>query len=267
MGYERHARWVAVVSGKGGVGKTMIAANLAAALAKAGRTVLVIDSDLGLANLDVMLGIQPSRTLHDVLQGVCPIEEALIRVGGFEILPAGSGVFEATTLTASSQEHMQALLQTLDARYDILLFDAGAGIGEVVLFFARLADDVLLVVTPEPTSLTDAYATMKVLARQYGRTEVAVVANQVRNDSSETAGAAISMHLQRVVSKFLDTAGAAPLRLHLLGAIQNDPAVPRAIAGQQLLAIAAPDAPATRAIAAVAHAFCALRPFQDQVPS
>lgn len=271
MQAERKARRVALVSGKGGVGKTMVAANLAAALAKSGHAVLVIDSDLGLANLDVMLGVQPSHTLHEVLHGSCTLKDALVRVpisshgaanvgagekpalvAGFDILPGGSGIVEATTLTAAGQDDLKKLLHELDSLYEFLLFDAGAGIGEVVLFFAQIADDIVLVVTPEPTSVTDAYATMKVLARECGRTEFHAIVNQVSGATPDPAGAAVVLHLQQVASRFLLSAGSSPVGIHLLGVIPSDPTVPRAIARQQLLESAAPGGPATRSMALLA---------------
>jgi flagellar biosynthesis protein FlhG len=279
MESERRARRVAIVSGKGGVGKTMVAANLAAALAKTGHSVLVVDSDLGLANLDVMLGVQASYTLHDVLHGVCALKDALVRVpvrapavastakgppvDGFDILPGGSGIRDATTLTASAREDLKTLLHELGSRYEFLLCDAGAGIGEVVLFFAQIADDIVVVVTPEPTSLTDAYATIKVLARECGRTEVHVIVNLVAGATGATpyqAGGAVVSHLQQVASRFLLSNGTTPVRIPLLGVIPSDPAVPRAIARQQLLECAAPTAPATQAIALLAEQLVGLMP-------
>jgi flagellar biosynthesis protein FlhG len=276
METEQRARRVAIVSGKGGVGKTMVAANLAAALAKTGHSVLVVDSDLGLANLDVMLGVQASYTLHDVLHGVCALKDALVRVpvrapavastthgppvDGFDILPGGSGIRDATTLTASARDDLKTLLHELGSRYEFLLCDAGAGIGEVVLFFAQIADDIVVVVTPEPTSLTDAYATIKVLARECGRTEVHVIVNLVAGATPYQAGGAVVSHLQQVASRFLLSNGTTPVRIPLLGVIPSDPAVPRAIASQQLLESAAPTAPATQAIARLAEQLVGLTP-------
>lgn len=266
MGVKQRARRITIVSGKGGVGKTLIAANLAAALGQAGGSTLVMDSDLGLANLDVILGLSPRRTLHDVLAGTCSLQDAIIHIptghgspegqgDGFDVLPAGSGMFEATRLTASAQQDLKKLLDRLESCYDFLLFDAGAGIGDVVLFFARLADEILLVVTPEPTSMTDAYATMKVLVREHGRHDMQLIVNQTASGvASDTAGAAVASHLQQVASKFLDAQCQATVRLHLLGTIPSDPAVPKAIARQQLLKIASPDAPATLAFVELAKA-------------
>jgi flagellar biosynthesis protein FlhG len=153
---EKRARRIAVVSGKGGVGKTVITANLAAALSSGGHRVLIVDADLGLANLDVILGIAPQFTIQDVLQGNQTLDKVLLSTKkGFDLLPAGSGLPEGTKLTPTLSKGLESLLSSLDHRYDVILFDAGAGIGDVVMFFANLADEILLVVTPEPTSLME----------------------------------------------------------------------------------------------------------------
>ena len=137
---RREARRYAVVSGKGGVGKSVITANLAAAVAASGKSTLVFDADLGLANLDVILGINPKQTLYDVIRGTADVGSVIVQTaGGFDLLPAGSGLVEGTLLTAGMARAVEALLGRLDSDYDAIFFDAGAGIGEVVLFFARLA--------------------------------------------------------------------------------------------------------------------------------
>ena len=244
MSHELHARRYAIVSGKGGVGKTVIAANLAAALAAMGRRTLVVDADLGLANLDVILGVAPSGTLQDVLAGDRPVEEIILSTrGGFDLLPAGSGTPETTLLTSDLAESVQAVLEKLESRYDAILFDAGAGIGEVVLFFARIADEILLVVTPEPTSLMDAYATVKVLALRFGRNHFELVVNQANPQNPEQAGSLVVDRLQQVISRFLSAKGGEPIRIHLAGFLPSDPAVGRAIARQRLLLENDPSAP------------------------
>ena len=162
---------LAVTSGKGGVGKTFVSANLAAALAKRGHRVLVLDADLGLANLDVVLNLYPKVTMHDVFTGKAKLEEAIIRApGGFSVLLAGSGMVEYSRLTPEVRDEFLRIITGLIPHYDVLLLDTGAGISDVVLFAVSLASVVLVVATPEPTSLTDAYATIKVLAAQQKRT-------------------------------------------------------------------------------------------------
>jgi flagellar biosynthesis protein FlhG len=245
MSDKPRARRYAIVSGKGGVGKTMITANLAAALAQGGQRTLVLDADLGLANLDVILGVNTTGTLQDVLTGSLGIDDVLVRTRtGFDLLPAGSGLLEATLLTPDLASGLDALIRTLESRYDAILFDVGAGIGEVVLHFARLADDIVLVVTPEPTSLMDAYATVKILARQYGCTDFRLIINQADPNHPNQSGLMVASHLQQVVTKFLNPDGGTPVSLHFTGAIPTDPAVGRSISRQRLLVETEPHAPA-----------------------
>ncbi|MBP6270194.1 MAG: AAA family ATPase, partial [Rhizobacter sp.] len=166
----RCARTMAVTSGKGGVGKTFISANLAAALSRRGERVLVLDADLGLANLDVVLNLHPKITLHDVFTGKAELEEAILPApGGFSVLLAGSGMVEYSRLTSEVRDQLLAIIDKVKPRFDYILLDTGAGISDVVLFAVSLADQVLVVATPEPTSMTDAYATIKVLATQQSR--------------------------------------------------------------------------------------------------
>jgi len=246
MTSELRARRYAVISGKGGVGKSVITANLAAAFALAGQRTLVIDADLGLANLDVILGVNPTGTIQDVLAGSLAVEEALVHTrAGFDLLPAGSGTLENSLLTPTLASTLQKLIDTLELRYDAILFDAGAGIGEVVLFFARLADEIVLIVTPEPTSLMDAYATVKILARRFGCADFRLVVNQADPNCPEESGARVAKHLQQVVTRFLSADGALPVRLHHVGSLPKDPAVGRSISRQQLLAEIEPKAPVT----------------------
>ena len=142
------ARILAVTSGKGGVGKTFVAANLAAALSKRGKRVLVLDADLGLANLDIMLKLYPKTTLHDVLTGKATLEETVLKApGGFSVLPAASGLVEYSRLTRDVQDELQQIIDGLSRQYDYLLLDTGAGISDIVLYTASLASEVL-VATP-----------------------------------------------------------------------------------------------------------------------
>src|SRR5690349_15277330 len=150
----RRARVTAITSGKGGVGKTFVAANLAAALARRGQRVLVLDADLGLANLDVVLNLYPKLTLHDVFTGHASLDDAIQQVGGnFSVLLAGSGMLEYSRLTPEMGDRLRALITQVRPRFDHVLLDTGAGISDVVLFTVSLADEVIVVATPEPTSL------------------------------------------------------------------------------------------------------------------
>lgn len=241
---------VAITSGKGGVGKTFVSANLAAALAKRGQRVLVLDADLGLANLDVVLNLYPKITLHDVFTGKAKLEEAIIRApGGFSVLLAGSGMVEYSRLTPEVREEFVRVMNSLVPHYDIILLDTGAGISDVVLFAVSLASEVLVVATPEPTSLTDAYATIKVLVGQQKRQSIRMVINQTARLGD---GRAITVQLQQVLDRFVPGGHGKPVRLIHMGDIPADTSVRQAIMRRQLLLQTMPGCPAGMAIAQLA---------------
>lgn len=243
---------IAVTSGKGGVGKTFVSANLAAALAKRGHRVLVLDADLGLANLDVVLNLYPKITLHDVFTGKAKLDEAILPApGGFSVLLAGSGMVEYSRLTPEVRSEFLRIVSGLVPRYDIVVLDTGAGISDVVLFAVSLASEVLMVATPEPTSLTDAYATIKVLVGQQHRQTVRLIVNQASRPGS---GQAITRQLQEVLDRFVVGALDRPFRLAHLGDIPVDPEVRQAVMRRQLLMQAMPASPAAVAIAQLARA-------------
>lgn len=247
---RQHARVIAVTSGKGGVGKTFVSANLAAALTRRGYRVLVLDTDLGLANLDVVLNLYPKLTLHDVFTAKANLEDTLIEApGGFTVVLAGSGMVEYSRLTPEVRGDLLQAIQTLAPRYDVILLDTGAGISDVVLFSISLATDVLVVATPEPTSLTDAYAAIKVLASQQGRQHIRLVVNQTARAGD---GRAITGQLQQVLNRFVATGSGQPLRLIHMGDIPADPTVRDAVMRRQLLVQHMPGCPAALAIAQLA---------------
>jgi flagellar biosynthesis protein FlhG len=162
-------RVMAVTSGKGGVGKTMLTANLAVLGAKRGKRVLIIDADLGLANVEIVFGVKPKRHVGDLLNPEVSADDVLIEVRpGIHILPAASGIQQLTQLGEDQKLRLIATLDGLAERFDLVLIDSGAGIGDNVLFFVGVAQEIVLVVTPEPTSLVDAYAAVKVLSQQMG---------------------------------------------------------------------------------------------------
>jgi flagellar biosynthesis protein FlhG len=240
---------IAVTSGKGGVGKTFVSANLAAALARRGHRVLVLDADLGLANLDVVLNLYPKVTLHDVFTGKAKLEDAILQApGGFSVLLAGSGMVEYSRLTPEVRDEFLRIISSLVPHYDVVLLDTGAGISDVVLFAVSLASEVLMVATPEPTSLTDAYATIKVLVGQQQRQTVRVIVNQAARPGS---GLAITNQLQQVLDRFVVTD--RPIRLVHMGDIPVDPEVRQAIMRRQLLMQATPGCPAGMAISQLAR--------------
>ncbi len=256
----RLGKVLAVTSGKGGVGKTFFSANLAAALAKRGRTVVVLDADLGLANLDVVLNLHPKVTLHDVFSGKAGLQQALTPApGGFSAILAGSGMVEYSRLNADTREEFKRVVAALSQHFDVVLLDTGAGISDGVLFTISLANQVLVVATPEPTSLTDAYATIKVLATQQGRKEVRLVVNQT---SRVGDGRAITTQLQQVLNRFVvnpqpaaagkPAAAGTAMKLIHMGDIPGDIAVRQAVMRRQLLMQTMPGCPASLALAQIA---------------
>ncbi|EJE49694.1 ATPase involved in chromosome partitioning [Acidovorax sp. CF316] len=245
------ARIIAITSGKGGVGKTFVSANLAAALTRRGQRVLVLDADLGLANLDVVLNLHPKITLHDVFTGKALLEDAIIQApGGFAVLLAGSGMVEYSRLTPEVRNQFLNVIQAIAPNYDVILLDTGAGISDVVLFSISLASEVLIVATPEPTSLTDAYAAIKVLAMQQKRQHVRMVINQAARPGD---GRAITSQLQQVLDRFVSTESGRAVRLIHMGDIPADPSVRDAVMRRQLLLLNTPGCPASLAIAQLAN--------------
>jgi len=238
-GLTRPVRVIAVTGGKGGVGKTSVAVNLATALARRGRRVVLLDGDLGLANADVLLGLSPAYTLAHVLSGECTLEEVLVTTPqGFHLLPATSGSAELAQLSAEEHLGLVRAFASLPLAVDTLLVDTAAGLGHAVLQFSQAAQHVLVVLCDEPTSLTDAYALVKVLSRNHGVSRFQVVANQVRGECS---GAALFERFARVTARFLD------VTLEFAGEIPADDAVRRAVREQRTVLEGYPGSPAARA--------------------
>ena len=242
---------IAIASGKGGVGKTNLTANLAVALASRGLRVCVLDADLGLANLDVVLGLSPARSLRDVVRGERRLEDVLIDgPAGIRIIPAASGFEELTRLGPDDQLRLLAEVDGLEASVDVLLVDTAAGISANVLYFTAAAADALVVITPEPTALTDAYALVKVLATRYGRREFLVAVNMAAGQADAEAA---FRRLARVAERFLR------VRLEYQGYVPYDDALPRAVRAQHPVVLAAPGSPASQSLAALAGRL-AIRP-------
>jgi flagellar biosynthesis protein FlhG len=236
---------IAVTGGKGGVGKTCVAINLAAALAAQHKRVLLFDGDLGLANADVQLGLAPRHTLEHVLDGRCTLEEAIIDTpAGFRLIPAASGVTRLTTLTTTEHLGLVQAFSNLACQIDVLIIDTAAGISDSVRQFCQAAQHVLVVLRDEPASLADAYATVKVLNRAHGVSRFKVLANM---STATGSGETLFRKLQRVTDRFLDVV------LEYAGEIPEDRFVRSAISGQRSVFATYPSAPSSRAFARLAQ--------------
>lgn len=242
----RPPRVITVTSGKGGVGKTNVVANLAIALSRAGKRVLVLDADLGLGNLDVLLGLTPKYTLEHVLSGARSLSEIMLQgPSGIRILPASSGMPQLTALTETQHLILQAELEQVSQMIDILLIDTGAGISSNVTFFAAAAQSIIVVISPEPTSLTDAYALMKVLLRQYRERRFHVLVNLAK---SPNEAARVFSKLEVAANRFLQ------ISIDYLGAVPLDDYLPLAVMQQRAVLDRYPQAPSSRAFLSLTDA-------------
>ena len=231
---------LSIMSGKGGVGKTNIVLNLGYALHRAGMKAMLMDCDLGLANLDVLLGISPERNLHDLLQTGVDAEDVLVAIeDGFDMLPATSGVPELVEMDEDMQDVLFSKLTSLAGEYDYLMLDLGAGISHTVLSFAALTQLRIVVVTPEPTSLTDSYAVIKVLATQHKVRDFLILVNQA---TSAAEAKQTFDRLSMACKNFLN------ITVSNLGFIHQDPTLVESVRRQTPLLKYAPTAKASKDI-------------------
>lgn len=236
---------VSVLSGKGGVGKTNLALNLAFCLHKGGHPLLLMDCDMGLANLDVLLGLAPEHTMYDLLETnispqdiVVPIEQ-----GGFDFMPAASGLTDLIEMDSDTREMLFQRLMPMFSSYDYLFMDLGAGISSTVLSLGAMADMRVVVITPEPTSLTDSYALIKMLHSQHGVEDFHVIVNQAETPAEVTQA---FKRLSAVCDKFL---GFQP---KFLGGVSYDKALPEAVRRQTPLMRMNHNSPAAKDIFSIA---------------
>jgi len=195
-------RAISITSGKGGVGKTNVVANLAVSAAMRGKQVLIIDCDLGLSNIDVLLGLNPRYNLMHALCGERPVKDILVTgPAGVKVLPAPFGVQEITALTREQKLNLLAVLERMDEQFDLILLDTGAGISSNVMFFNMVANHIVVIMTPDPSSMTDAYALIKVMNTRYGETHFHLLVNHVRSDQD---GLAYFRRLTGVTHNFLN---------------------------------------------------------------
>jgi len=239
-------RTIAVTGGKGGVGKTNISANLAVALAGMGKRTLLLDADLGLANIDVVLGLQPKHTLADLVAGRATLEEVIIEgPNGVLVVPAASGRRHMAELQPAEHIGLVNVFSELERDLDVMIIDTAAGITDSVLTFCQAAQDTVVVVCDEPASITDAYALIKVLSRERGVDRVQVVANMARDPNE---GRALYEKLVRVCEKFL-----IDVSLNYLGCVPQDDWLRLSVQRQQPVVKLYPSAPASLAIQEIAR--------------
>ena len=226
MSRPKPVRVFTVASGKGGVGKTNVSVNLATAFAQIGRKVMIMDADLGLANVDVMLGLQPRLNLSHVIKGECTLEEIILDApGGIKVIPASSGVQNMAELTPAEHAGLIRAFSELNTDVDILIVDAAAGISDSVVSFSKAAQELIVVVCDEPASITDAYALIKLLNRDHGMRRFRVLANMAH---SEKEGRELFAKLVKVTDHFLDE-----VVLDFLGSVPYDENLRKAVKKQR----------------------------------
>jgi flagellar biosynthesis protein FlhG len=222
---SRPVKVIAVASGKGGVGKTNVTVNIGVALASQGKNVLLLDADLGLANIDVMLGLHPQFSLKHVLDGTKTLKEIIVEgPSGLKIIPAASGVQKMAELSSAEHAGMIQAFSELEQHIDVLLIDSAAGIADSVISFTRAAQEVIIVVCDEPASITDAYALIKLLSRQYQVEHFHIIANMTR---SVAEGRELFDKISLVCDRFLDVS------LDFMGIVPFDEDLRRAVKKQR----------------------------------
>lgn len=235
---KSYPKIVAITSGKGGVGKTNIVANLGYTMRRFGKRVLIFDADLGLGNLDVLLGLTPQYNLSHVIRGEKQLADVIINgPGGMKILPAASGIQDLTSLTQQERYTVFSQLDAFIHDFDVMLIDTAAGISSNVLYFNINSDEILVVATPEPTSITDAYAMMKVLSVKYSTDHFKLVVNAAAN-SQEAQD--VYRQLNLVTDRFLD------ISMEYYGCILMDENVKKGVRQQKAVTEMAPMTKASR---------------------
>jgi flagellar biosynthesis protein FlhG len=243
--HPKRPRIIAITSGKGGVGKTNIVANLGFTLSRFGQKVLILDADLGLGNLDVLLGLTPDYNLSHVLRGEKTISEIVVPgPGKLQILPAASGIQELTALTDAERRLVFGQLDDFIHNFDIMFIDTAAGISSNVLYFNINADEVIVVATPEPTSITDAYALMKVLSIKYGTDHFKLIVNAAASDAEADD---VFRQLNLVADRFLD------VHIDYYGGVVLDENLKKGVRRQKMVSELAPLTKASRNFASLAR--------------
>lgn len=242
---------LAVASGKGGVGKTNVSVNLGVAAAMDGRRVLILDADMGLANVDILLGLYPERNLTDVMSGDCELDDIIVTgPEGVSIIPSGSGIAELTRMEETARAQLISSFASISQPVDLLIVDTQAGVSDNVSVFSRAAQEVLVVVCDEPTAIADAYALTKVLHNEHGIDRFQVVANMVQNPAH---GHRLFKAFSDVVDRFLD------VELGLVGIIPRDDYLLKAVRAQSPVVKQHPMSKSALAFRKLARDVCSLR--------
>jgi flagellar biosynthesis protein FlhG len=244
-------RTLSITSGKGGVGKTTIAANMALNLAQKGKKVLILDGDLGMGNVDIMFGVRVQRTIQDVLDGEAPLSSVVVEVApGVSIIPGGSGILELQTLTDLQKRVLLDQVTTLPQSFDFLIVDTAPGIDDTVLYLNSAVHQIGVVVTPDPSSMADSYALIKVLNKYHKEDRFSIICNQVRDESE---GLALFKKLSDVASRFLYVS------LDYQGSIPQDALLSRATKSQQLVLSSQPHAASSLSIQQITQKMCGFK--------
>jgi flagellar biosynthesis protein FlhG len=241
---QKDVRVIAITSGKGGVGKTNIAANLGYVLATMKKKTMVLDADMGLANLDLVLGLTPQYNLCHVLYGEKTLKEIIVEgPGGMMVLPASSGIQELVEMSHAQKTHLLDEMSTLEDMMDFILIDTGAGIAGNVMYFNAAAREIIVVVTPEPTFMTDAYALMKILYQRHSRKRFRLIVNMVQNKDEAKR---VYQRLSVAMGHFLN------LGVEYLGFIPMDEKLTESVRLQKPITAVWPSSPASRSIRDIA---------------
>ena len=240
----RPVRVISVTSGKGGVGKTNIVANLSVLMQKAGKRVMVLDGDFGLANMNIVMGLDAKHTIHDVIEGEKEMSDIMLTgPHGLKMIPASSGIFKMTQLTAPDKSILMEKLEAAPSNFDVLFIDTGAGINSDVAYLNSAATEVIVVATPEPTSITDAYALMKVMSQDHKIKRFKLIVNMV---DSEKDALGVYNNLLNVSDRFLN------INIEYVGHVLRDPLLSQAVISRKVLCEAWPDSAAASCLEEIA---------------
>ena len=253
-GSASRARVIAVTSGKGGVGKTSTSVNLGIALAQAGNKVILLDADLGLANVEVLLGLNSLYNLQHVIDGEKRMSQILVQgPGGIFVVPGSSGLAKLADLNESERQNILSGLREMQITADFIIIDTMAGIGRNTISFVVAADEILLITTPEPSAIVDAYAMVKTVSMRRDDANIRLIVNMVLNQKQASA---VSAKLTNVTQQYLGR------RITYLGFIPRDPHVSQAVMQSHPFSIRYPNAPATKCVQEIAQRIITQRPVQ-----